>query len=89
MHYLRQKVFNTHTISIKKGDTFYLFSDGFQDQFGGSKDRKFMKARFRELLQSVSTQPVQAQQAELQQAFDTWRGSNELTDDVLVIGIKL
>ncbi len=85
----REKYFTSHSINYEPGMLIYLSSDGFQDQFGGSKDRKFMKARFRELLQSVSTQPVQAQQAELQQAFDTWRGSNELTDDVLVIGIKL
>ena len=68
--------------------TFYLFSDGFQDQFGES-GKKYMKKNFRDYLFTISAKPMSEQKALLDTEFENWKGTNEQTDDVLVIGVKL
>jgi len=68
---------------------FYLFSDGFQDQFGGKKGKKFMKKRFKKLLLENHQKAMSEQQKTVSQTFDTWKGSQEQVDDVLVIGFRL
>jgi serine phosphatase RsbU (regulator of sigma subunit) len=81
------KKFTEHTIPLKEGDTFYLFSDGYQDQFG-IKGRKFMKRRFRELLLELQPKPMEEVRFLLEENIDLWRGSAEQTDDILVIGLR-
>jgi serine phosphatase RsbU (regulator of sigma subunit) len=83
------KVFNTHTFDLHEGDIFYLFSDGFQDQFGGAENKKFMVKKFRNLLAEISQQPMNEQKERLAKEFFTWKGRHEQTDDVLVIGVKV
>jgi ligand-binding sensor domain-containing protein len=83
------KEFKNHKYKMERGDTFYLFSDGFQDQFGGKFNRKFMKKRFRELLQSISHHPMAEQRRILVETFEKWKGDNRQTDDILVIGIRV
>ncbi|TAD96623.1 MAG: PAS domain S-box protein [Bacteroidetes bacterium] len=68
---------------------FYMFSDGFQDQFGGEKRRKFMSNNFRNLLSSIADKPMETQKNLLEIAFDQWRGDNKQTDDVLVVGVRI
>lgn len=81
--------FSSQKIKIEKGDTFYLFTDGFIDQFGGEKNSKFLSRRFEQLLQNIQ-QPDMEQQAEkLITAFDDWKGNNKQLDDVCVIGIRI
>ena len=82
-----KKVFKTHTISLKSEDTIYMFSDGYQDQFG-SNGKKFMKKRFRELLIAIQELSMKDQKARLEKEIDEWRGGTEQTDDVLVIGMR-
>jgi serine phosphatase RsbU (regulator of sigma subunit) len=84
----RNKGFATESIALQPGDVFYLFSDGFQDQFGGPKDRKFMVKQFRQLLLSVSGLPMQEQRAVLLSTFEQWKEGYAQTDDVLVLGIR-
>ncbi|GAB4401059.1 MAG: hypothetical protein OHK0053_23290 [Microscillaceae bacterium] len=67
----------------------YLFSDGFQDQFGGERGRKFGKNRFYELLQKIHHEPIERQKRMLDQAFTNWQKDNRQIDDVLVLGLKL
>lgn len=81
--------YTCHTHKVNKGDTFYLFSDGFADQFGGDKGKKFMVKRFHELLLSVQDQPLQQQGETLEKAFNDWKGNYQQVDDILVAGFRL
>lgn len=67
---------------------FYLLSDGYADQFGGPKNKKFKRQKLRELLLSISQKPLEIQKDLLEIEFEKWRGINRQTDDVLIIGIK-
>jgi serine phosphatase RsbU (regulator of sigma subunit) len=78
-----------HSIPLKKGDCFYIFSDGFADQFGGKDNKKFKTSRFQELLVSVNSQSMTEQQKTIQKSFKDWQGKNEQVDDILVIGIRV
>lgn len=83
------KVFSKKDIQYEPGDVIYLSSDGFQDQFGGAKNKKFMKRNFRDLLQKLGKLSISEQKDQLEETFIHWRGSNPQTDDILVIGFKL
>jgi serine phosphatase RsbU (regulator of sigma subunit) len=78
-----------HTIKLKKGDCFYLFSDGFADQFGGPDNKKFKTSRFQELLLSLNPKGMNEQMNGIIKAFKDWQGNNEQVDDVLVIGVRV
>ena len=82
-----EKKFTENKIQLQKGDHIYVFTDGFTDQFGGPKKKKFMKKRFYETLVSLSGMKMKEQKEELQNIFESWRGQLEQIDDVLVIGI--
>jgi serine phosphatase RsbU (regulator of sigma subunit) len=83
------QVFTKHTISIDRPTVFYLFSDGYQDQFGGSQNKKFMTKRLRELLFDLHTCPMDEQHNKLEQTLDQWMEGVDQIDDVLVIGVKI
>ena len=77
-------------IDFEKGDRFYIFSDGFIDQFGGGNDKKFLARRFRKLLYLLKNKKIEEQEQELHNVFKKWKGKNkEQADDILVIGIEL
>lgn len=78
-----------HTIDVQKGDIFYMFSDGFQDQFGGPEGKKYMRKNFREFLLNVSYLPMQEQKQRLEEEFNHWRDTQSQTDDVLVMGFRI
>ncbi|NNM95538.1 MAG: SpoIIE family protein phosphatase [Bacteroidia bacterium] len=80
--------FNTHSLALNKGDTLYLFTDGFADQFGGPKGKKFKYQKLKEELLTVSRQPLARQKQILEKEFENWKGELEQTDDVCVIGIR-
>ena len=81
--------YTNQTIDLKKGDTLYIFSDGYADQFGGSKGKKFMAGRFRELLVEVAQLPIDKQKNKLNETIESWRGYHEQVDDILVIGVRI
>ncbi|MEO8761194.1 MAG: SpoIIE family protein phosphatase [Bacteroidia bacterium] len=81
--------FKNNIIPLQKGDTFYIFSDGYADQFGGPKGKKYMSGNFRDLLIKTSEQPIETQKAFLDKTIETWRGGLEQVDDILVIGITV
>lgn len=83
------KFFELKKINIQTGDSFYLASDGFQDQFGGEKGKKYLKSRFRELLHKLSGQPMATQATTLEETLVQWQGIEQQTDDILVIGLKV
>jgi ligand-binding sensor domain-containing protein/serine phosphatase RsbU (regulator of sigma subunit) len=80
--------YTLHTLPIKKGDTFYMSSDGYADQFGGEKGKKFMVKRFNELLISIQDKSMEEQGKILEDAFNNWRGDYQQVDDILVMGIR-
>jgi serine phosphatase RsbU (regulator of sigma subunit)/Tfp pilus assembly protein PilF len=87
--YERISPFTTHTIELKKGDSIYLFTDGFADQFGGPKDKKFKDAQLRELIREIAGQSIKEQKNKLDVAFENWKENKSQTDDVCIIGIRV
>ncbi|MBN8701957.1 MAG: SpoIIE family protein phosphatase [Bacteroidetes bacterium] len=87
--YDESKAFTSHTIQINKNDSFYLFSDGYADQFGGPKDKKFMTKNLEKLLLSIQHLPMKEQEFAVKTELESWQGANEAVDDVLVMGIKV
>lgn len=81
--------FTNNSIQLQKGDHVYVFSDGYADQFGGPKGKKFMAGNFRKLLTEMSKLPIEQQNLNLNQTIEEWRGNLEQVDDILVIGIKI
>jgi serine phosphatase RsbU (regulator of sigma subunit) len=83
------KPFKTHQLDVQKGDTIYLITDGYPDQFGGEKGKKFMSKNLKELLQNNAHIEMTEQKALLNQTFKNWVGDLEQVDDVTIIGIKV
>jgi serine phosphatase RsbU (regulator of sigma subunit) len=84
----RMEPFTLHEILLEKDDVFYMFSDGFADQFGGVNQKKFLAKNFRKLLLSLRDLPMMEQGSALDQAFEEYRGNVEQIDDVVVVGIR-
>jgi serine phosphatase RsbU (regulator of sigma subunit) len=84
-----EKSFTKHKISVSSGDCIYIFSDGFVDQFGGAEGKKFMSRQFKSLLLANYEKPMPKQEKILEETIETWRGTREQIDDILVIGIKI
>ena len=87
--YDNMKDFTTHEIQLKKGDQVYMFSDGYADQFGGPKGKKFKYKPFKRLLLDNSHKPMQEQKEILETTFENWRGNLEQVDDVVIIGVTI
>jgi len=84
------RIYTKHTIAIDKPTTVYLFSDGFEDQFGGPEGKKFMIKNFKELLLSIHHEPFDKQKALLDKAIEDWKGTKEKQiDDILVMGLRV
>lgn len=81
--------FSNHLFQLNKGDRFYLFSDGFADQFGGEHGKKLTTKRFEKHLAAIQSKPIVSHHDELGQLLANWQGSHEQVDDILVIGIEV
>ncbi len=84
-----KKKFTNHTIQLEKGDSVYIFSDGYSDQFGGPHGRKFMAPNFRQLLLDNEKQSMAKQKEIMNKTIEDWRGEHDQVDDILVIGVKI
>ncbi len=87
--HLREKEFTNNKIELQKNDVIYMFSDGFQDQFGGLENKKLMSKNFKQILTDIHHEPMEKQKILLQQKFDYWKQDNEQIDDVLVMGFRV
>ena len=83
------KPYTNHWIDLKKGDTFYIFSDGYPDQFGGPNQKKFLSKNFKRVLGDLQQKSMLEQGAELDKIFEEWRKDLEQIDDVTVIGVRV
>ncbi len=86
----QERVFEEQRISFAEHEIMlYMFSDGYQDQFGGAENRKFMIRRLKEVFASIHHQPLKAQREHLYATFLEWKGGYQQIDDVLIMGMRL
>lgn len=86
---INQRNFTQHTVPLFPGDVIYTFTDGYADQFGGPKGKKFKYAQLKNVLLEDSGSSLREKESQLSRTFDAWRGTLEQVDDVLVIGIRI
>ncbi|HIA05824.1 MAG TPA: hypothetical protein EYN71_03790 [Flavobacteriales bacterium] len=82
----KQEAFTHHEVQLEKGDSLYLFTDGYHDQFGGPNLRKFMMRNFKKLLLTIQDKTMSEQKTILETTMAEWKGDTEQIDDILVIG---
>ena len=80
--------FQLFDLDLHENDTLYLYTDGYADQFGGPKGKKFMYKKLNEYIQAISAMPLQKQWELLGRNFEEWKGNLEQIDDVCIIGLK-
>ena len=81
--------FTYNEIELSEGDIVYTFTDGYADQFGGPKGKKYKYKQLQELLQKISGYSLDEQKSILVKEFENWKGTLEQVDDVCLIGIKV
>ncbi|MCK5823417.1 MAG: DUF4154 domain-containing protein [Bacteroidales bacterium] len=84
-----ENIYTNHQLQLQKDDIIYLFSDGYADQFGGEKGKKFLYKAFQQLLLKIHQKPLVEQRRILLNEFIEWKGEQEQIDDVLIIGIRI
>ena len=89
IYYGEKDSFTNHEINVQKGDTIYIFSDGFADQFGGPKGSKYMKYNLKNLLMEIHRKPMAEQRDILKSEFERWKGEDNQIDDVTILGVKI
>lgn len=89
LHMAKNKDFVKYNIPIEQPTTFYLYSDGYQDQFGGDNKKKLSAKSFRELLSAMHHRPLQEQRDILEHRLKTWMQDQKQVDDILVVGVRL
>ncbi|OFY94449.1 MAG: hypothetical protein A3K10_16895 [Bacteroidetes bacterium RIFCSPLOWO2_12_FULL_31_6] len=82
-------VYTTQAIKLNKGDSIYIFSDGFADQFGGKKGKKLMYQTLKDFLISINNETMEKQLELIRNYFEKWKGNLEQVDDVCIIGVKI
>ncbi len=81
--------YETQTLQLQAGDTVYLFSDGYADQFGGPQGKKFKLTQMKAMLLSIQNHDMHEQECILDQTIESWRGSLEQVDDILIVGLRV
>jgi serine phosphatase RsbU (regulator of sigma subunit) len=81
--------FDSHELKLQAGDTFYIATDGYADQFGGESGKKLMTKKFKEILLDIQDKPMQEQKKHLNKFIENWKAEAEQVDDILVIGVRL
>jgi serine phosphatase RsbU (regulator of sigma subunit) len=89
IHVVKESGFIDHTIKLQKGDCIYIFSDGYQDQIGGEKDKKFLSKSLKALLSNVHSQSMQNQKKILHDTIKQWMEGYQQVDDILVLGVRV
>ncbi len=86
-----KRLFESNEVIFRKQDevSIYLFSDGFQDQFGGENDRKYMVKNYKKLMHEIAKKPLTEQKVAFEKEIKTWVSEKEQTDDITILGVKL
>ncbi|MEZ4937042.1 MAG: SpoIIE family protein phosphatase [Crocinitomicaceae bacterium] len=87
--FINKTPFTNTVVDLQKGDTIYVYSDGYVDQFGGDKGKKLKSRPFKNLLLTIQDLPMDRQREKLDNLFEEWRGNYEQIDDVCVFGVKI
>lgn len=87
--HVKMDSFTRHNIPIQLGDSLYMFSDGFADQFGGPEGKKFKNKKFKKLLIDIQDKNMTTQMEILNKTITEWRGEHEQIDDIVVLGFKV
>ncbi len=87
--FINRNPFNNHVLQLQKGQCLYIFTDGFADQFGGPKGKKFKYKQLQEILIGISGLPMEKQKQVIENKFNEWKGDLTQVDDVLVIGVRV
>jgi serine phosphatase RsbU (regulator of sigma subunit) len=85
----RNESFRTFTPQLETGDMLYIFTDGYADQFGGPKGKKFKYANLYKLLSEIAQLPMAQQREHLRESFELWKGDLEQIDDVCIVGVRV
>jgi serine phosphatase RsbU (regulator of sigma subunit) len=85
---VKQEAFTHHEVQLEKGDSVYLFTDGYHDQFGGPNHKKFMMRNFKKLLLSIQDKTMNEQKTILEDTMKEWKGDTDQIDDILVMGVR-
>lgn len=83
------KPYITHELKLQQGDSIYIFSDGYADQFGGEKGKKLKTANFKQLLLSIQKETMDKQKQLIDETFENWKGDLEQLDDICIIGVRV
>ena len=86
---VKLKPFTKHIVNLQKNDMIYIYSDGYQDQFGGEKGKKYMKSKFKKLLQKISKEEVKKQNELLELELSNWMKNEEQIDDICIMGVRI
>jgi serine phosphatase RsbU (regulator of sigma subunit) len=87
--YDNMKDFSNHVTGLEKGDVFYMYSDGYEDQFGGPDGKKLKSKRLKQLLIEIHKYPMEKQKELLETTFEEWKGNLPQVDDVVVVGLLI
>jgi serine phosphatase RsbU (regulator of sigma subunit) len=88
-HYINRQSFHNNQIPLQEGDSIYIFSDGYPDQFGGPHGKKFKYKPFKELLLSIQEMDMSAQKVHLETTLENWKSGYEQVDDICIIGVRV
>jgi serine phosphatase RsbU (regulator of sigma subunit) len=89
IYYGEKDTFTNHEINVKNGDTIYIFSDGFADQFGGPDGSKYTKSKLKRLLSEIYYKPMTEQYDIIENEFEKWKGPGDQIDDITMIGVRI
>jgi serine phosphatase RsbU (regulator of sigma subunit) len=86
---ITEKFFDDQEYHLREGDTVYLFTDGYPDQFGGIGNKKMKISRMRTLIEDIKGLSLEEQNQRIKEFFYKWKGNNQQVDDVLVMGLRV
>jgi serine phosphatase RsbU (regulator of sigma subunit) len=87
-HMMEERPFNNVTFQVNDGDSFYLMTDGYVDQFGGKEDKKYSPKQFRSMLNNIQSEPMKSQLEIIKNSYFDWKNENKQIDDVLILGVR-